>query len=694
MENKRSIIEATKSKLLKMKTDEEKLALLLETMTGLRQLPMAGPPETMTGYTRVLVRDTSKKPAEKDVASMIVDLAAEHNLAPQLLARLNTSTLNEPIIEHEPWAVPITFVPCANFDAGIYEKCPEVGTRACSGCRLVSYCSQACQRSHWKRHKQDCKHPLNSKDWEPAWVREQRNPIFSIPLQSSTAFNLMSGHGPVGMGVHLWGNVPAIDVLNLQKNEGVDYQKDLSLCFAASGDLRNILLTINRIPMDYQGQLSIVMNDLQPRVTFRNLLILSVILEIEDKFLAADIALHLWYSAFMPAEYEVQMLSAAAARIIKSKKQSRSISAESGDTESTRLILNLSDRIRAEFVSLSEQVGSRTPDHASAANELSSVMFAPHRIDYQDRYHCKLKPAHRVAMQAYRSFGLVLPFGAANAQFNTPNKTLFTKTGKWFQSDLVFPIEGWNISEVISFGTSCGTTSEDIFGCLYFYLSNQLRKFKEQLGTLKITFHLSDIDSRELASVIKWSSLQPRLPPANSRIDLPYKFDRIDVSNTTDDEYVGFERTILDWGTLLKTENIHSTLLTYSMNWMWTEPNSLPESNDAALVKIAMQLMEEKRLGDIPIDMLSMWSAPFITFNDASTAMYKNSKYFREYLRKRDIPSAAAEQGLQVKTKHSIVPMRHCVALEAPLEALPVFANDKEWYEAVSHTLTHPSLID
>lgn len=668
-----------------MKTDEEKLALLLKMI--LESIPprTAGPPATrITGQPQPPTKMTSKK-TENDMSSMIFDLAAEHNLTSQLMASFSARMLSGPTLpEQDPWAVPITFVPCANVDPDAHERCPEVGTRACSGCRLVLYCSQVCQKAHWKRHKQDCKYRLNSKDWAPSWLRERRDPIFSLPHESPSAFNLMSGHGAVGMGVGLWGNVPAIDILNLKDNEGLDYKEDLSLVFAASGDLRNVLVTVNSLPLDYPGHLSIVLNDLHPRVALRNQLILSVLLEVEDKFLAADIALHLWYSAFIPSEYELRIISAATARLVKWKNHSSSSEPESDATESTRLMLHLSDAVHAEFFSLSNQIESKVPDTESAANEFSNVMFAAHRIDYHDRYHCKLKPAHRLAMRDYRSFGLVLPFGAANPHFNSPNRTLFSKTGRWVQSDMVSAIEGWNVSEVISFGKSQGLTSEDVFGCLYFYLSDQLRKFKERLATLKITFHLIDMDCRELASLIRSSSPQSGVPSAERSIGFPHKFDRIDVSNTVDDEYVGFKQTLSDWGTLLNTQNTHSILLTYSMNWMWKEPKARPENNDKAIKQITKQLAQEKRFDHIPPNqMLSMWSPSVILFKDASSAMYDNSKHFREYLRKRGVSSAAAQQGLQVKSKHTIVPKRHCIALEAPVETLPTFANDEEWYQAI-----------
>jgi len=34
-------------------------------------------------------------------------------------------------------------------------------------------------------------------------------------------------------GMQLWGDTPAIDVLNLKDNEGLNYDKDLNICFTS-----------------------------------------------------------------------------------------------------------------------------------------------------------------------------------------------------------------------------------------------------------------------------------------------------------------------------------------------------------------------------------------------------------------------------------------------------------------------------
>lgn len=72
-----------------------------------------------------------------------------------------------------------------------------------------------------------------------------------------------------------------------------------------------MIRTVNGIPQEYDGKVTILLNDHDQFVTLRNILILQMLGTIEDKKTAADIALHFWYSAFVPEDYYVQFMSAA-----------------------------------------------------------------------------------------------------------------------------------------------------------------------------------------------------------------------------------------------------------------------------------------------------------------------------------------------------------------------------------------------
>lgn len=65
---------------------------------------------------------------------------------------------------------------------------------------------------------------MSKSTWEPSWIVENRQPSF-IRGYSDWLGNKTKYH---------WGNVPAIDILRLQANEGVRYGADLSLLFAGA----------------------------------------------------------------------------------------------------------------------------------------------------------------------------------------------------------------------------------------------------------------------------------------------------------------------------------------------------------------------------------------------------------------------------------------------------------------------------
>ena len=71
----------------------------------------------------------------------------------------------------------------------------------------------------------------------------------------------------------------------------------------ASGDLRNTICTVNNLPQSYSGRLTIVLNDRDPQVTYRNIVLLKILGSNTDEKLAAELALQLWYSVCIPAEY-------------------------------------------------------------------------------------------------------------------------------------------------------------------------------------------------------------------------------------------------------------------------------------------------------------------------------------------------------------------------------------------------------
>lgn len=247
------------------------------------------------------------------------------------------------------------------------------------------------------------------------------------------------------LGQYLWGNVPAMDCLHLPLNEGKSASRqDLNLCYAgaqphppsllfltqtlrvASGDLRNVVSTINGLPEDYAGKCRILINDCNPCVASRNLLILYALLRsgrsIED---AAETALHFWYSACL-RPYDAAEMYLCAERLY-----------ESADTASASPTLDGTYNLRGGGKLHAEQSLKANPsmrmllstyDMDVALADMRTIMLNPRRVDYRDRHLAALKPSHRVSWTRNRESGILSTFAADVADFSEPNRCVLKLT--------------------------------------------------------------------------------------------------------------------------------------------------------------------------------------------------------------------------------------------------------------------------
>jgi hypothetical protein len=122
-----------------------------------------------------------------------------------------------------------------------------------------------------------------------------------------------------------------------------------------------------------------------------------------------------------------------------------------------------------------------------------------------------------------------------------------------------------SIDEVIASGREHGATKQDLFGCLYFYLSETLRKFASRIRSGNYTFHIYDKDCIDLAASIKLGQYEGLRA---------ITFDRIELSNVIDDQYLGFDRSLRAWSPFLNSKNPYATIIAYSMNWVLEHPEA------------------------------------------------------------------------------------------------------------------------
>ncbi|KAJ7237269.1 hypothetical protein B0H12DRAFT_108636 [Mycena haematopus] len=545
----------------------------------------------------------------------------------------------------------ISHVLCANSSdskTSTSTCCFKPGTMACTKCLLVKYCGSACQAQHWKTHKNDCKHPYNNSSWQPTWMTENRSPAFIVgdgPL-----------HSPFGtFGTYVWGNVPAINCLQLTRNEGRGgASMDLKFCFAASGDIRNLIMMVNDLPDNYTGNCSILCNDINGIVVNRNLVILFVLLTAGANIVdAAELAIHLMYSAALTpamANYVQQCIETIYG----------THGPQSGiwDTRGTGKICSL--QWMRDIHPALEMFRSKYKLPAALAN-MHSVMWSPERVDYRDRYLSTLEPNHRLAFSRFRTTGVLAPFAVDISHFTEPNRLLFSPDGGWLTKDDANPLFGWDLGPAFECGQRHGATRGDAIGCLFFYLKEQFQNFATRAKDFRLDLTLSQADARVLSQAI-----------TNGLVQNFYKarFDRIETSNMAD--YLGPSAVIKGWAPLLNKSNPHSVLLMNFMNWIWRQPHSQARKNTN---NVDIKLLEQSAaiLGfSLPEAVVKgVNSSRMVNIIECMEAFYDNEPPFSDFLKTTGALQAAVASGVRLRSNHRIHPKRSGLTLDNPNQKIP-----------------------
>ncbi|KAL4268876.1 MUB1/samB family protein [Pleurotus pulmonarius] len=554
---------------------------------------------------------------------------------------------------------PIYRAHCSGFLDG--QPCSGTGSSFCSKCRLVAYCSKDCQAVDWKRHKADCNSPYLKPTWKPAWIVESRLPACAGSDEQSL-FGIQ--------GVHLWGNVPAIDCLNIAKNEqGAAKTMDFDLCFAASGDIRNMVRTVNGLPIDYVGRCKILLNDRNPVIVARNILILHTLLaDDHTPQEAAEAAVHLMYSSFLSRE------------IADHLQHSLMDILDNNDVFSRPMFeLNIEGNGRLNSVShptvisFLDTLVTVVYSRSAAAQSRDGVMMAPSRIDYLDRHLSLLRPPHRLSFLRNRKTGILAPFGTDVAHFTEPNKLMFSPDGVWLAADSADPICGWDAVSVSSTGKEHGLDPGDIYGALFFHTKKEFMTFAQRVRRQRISIFVTLFDAIDLPS-----HLSPGLLPFE-------KFDRIETSNLCD--FVGFIPILDKWHNLLKPTP-HATLLANSMNWRLEQDPPMPLRSRFPTY--------EKVLGiSISELMLTIGTSPpnlFLFMNNVG-AFDEKDKAFEDHLLKKNVSSGASKYGLRMRPADSLCihPKRLGLSLNTPSKSMSDLSKE-EYYTVftlgnVEHTI-------
>ena len=153
-------------------------------------------------------------------------------------------------------------------DALLKKKClgcgvEQEGMMKCTNCMKACYCSVECQRNHWPQHMPSCQTTV-----------EKLLELAEL-IKECHASNTMKTPGL--QATYYWGNMPAVDLINLSVNEGEEYCNPLALLLCGVGDPRNVLLTIASLPDVYKEQVTFVLNDICPCTLARTVLLLYML---------------------------------------------------------------------------------------------------------------------------------------------------------------------------------------------------------------------------------------------------------------------------------------------------------------------------------------------------------------------------------------------------------------------------------
>lgn len=239
--------------------------------------------------------------------------------------------------------------------------------------------------------------------------------------------------------------MPAFDVLNIQKNEGRSYAKDIDMLFAgeyameeirkyhhsgldtnlfltsASGDLRNVICSINELSSSYKDTCTIVVNDKNYNVVARNVTMLLLAAQLPPVD-AAELILHIWYSGRLSQSMLVAIekyVKEPVADVVAKIKGKSDVNIQSKKWTYGAVTMTVC-LYKPQWITLL-QILEAKHEVQKTEEERRKVVLAPTRIDYREREFYKLSGPRRMCSTKFRKTGILAPFGSCLDQFESSN---------------------------------------------------------------------------------------------------------------------------------------------------------------------------------------------------------------------------------------------------------------------------------
>ncbi|KAH6637693.1 hypothetical protein C7974DRAFT_450688 [Boeremia exigua] len=347
--------------------------------------------------------------------------------------------------------------------------------------------------------------------WTPAWHRENLVPAFmgkGLPLIK------------FGRKKYLWGNMPVGDILIVNDNEGGDdRQRDVTLFFAVSGDLRNVIETIASIPAAHKGKCDVVVNDTDFAIVARNAIMLLVALpRCRSRKSRHHSRLVFSLAALCDGTISSDRHFASDRRRLQQdyEQAARLNTGEDFSIRGRSVRLVLKKEQWSRLVTYFQAPEGLTAEEAQALRR--DITLAPSRVDFRERAMVQWSPALRQGEQHYRELGVLLPYGCPISVLDTSNPTFF-QTRDWPMTDSASPRDEWSHAD---HSKHTLTAKAATFGAIFSMLRDLLFKFGERVQDTSISFELSCTSALNITG------------HNGTR-----RFDRIEISNICDRGYVG-----------------------------------------------------------------------------------------------------------------------------------------------------------
>ncbi|KAK7036542.1 hypothetical protein VNI00_011475 [Paramarasmius palmivorus] len=325
----------------------------------------------------------------------------------------------------------------------------------------------------------------------------------------------------------------------------------------ASNSIRTLIKTINSLPKDYPGRVTVLFNSSSSHGEDinRSLVILYTLCasgpSIDE---SAELVTHLLYSRFLTPQQAGYVRSCVDYIYGSASGEGEGVGEEgSGMSFRATLPIRAQEKGKSSLSTIQTAVGPRQLLEMFSAkwdrDDAVRCIKDEGTKDSWELFLSKLQPSHRLAFQVYRDSGVLLPFALGldrrrcKRVFSEVNRLLFS-SGKYIGTSN--PLREWSISN----------EEADIFGSLFFHVKTELKEFARRMRDFRVEVLFTQFDERVLVRGLSSGVF-------GGGFGAHVEFDRILVENLGPGLGLGMgmKECLANWAPLLNRRNLHSYLL-------------------------------------------------------------------------------------------------------------------------------------